>query len=208
MTLTEIQTFVKARYKETTTELDSLITSLANEAMVYFCRKARFPQMEVIAATLTTTAGTEAYALPAGFDRLIADSVRYDVTSTSSGLIIPAVNDSELEYFRSLNEGSRPLCCAIGAPASGTTFRLLLYPSFTETSKTIEYDYMKQPTALSAGANSLEIPALDYAVCYYCLKGLAEYHDDDKTARSRADRYAAEMRNHWLTATKTVSAGF
>jgi hypothetical protein len=208
MTLTEIQTFVKARYKESTTELDSLITALANEAMVYFCRKARFPQMEVLGATFTTTAGTEAYATSSNFDRLIGDSVRYDVTTSDNGTILPVANDSELEYYRALDRCSQPLACAIGAPTSGTSFRVLLYPPFTETAKVVAYDYMKQPTALSAGSNSLEVPALDYAVCYYCLKGLAEYHDDDKGAASRADRYGREMRNHWLNATKTVTAGF
>lgn len=204
MTLTEIQTFVKARYKESTTELDSLITSLANEGMTYYCRKARFPQMEVLGATFSTTAGVEAYATSANFDRMIQNSIRYDVNAASNGRIIPMVTDSELEYYRGLNETGAPLAAALAAPTSGATFRVVLYPSFTETAKVVEYDYMKLPTALSAGSNSLEVPALDYAVCYYVLKGVAEYHDDDK----RAAMFAREERNHWLTATKTVSAGF
>jgi hypothetical protein len=204
MTLTEIQTFVSTRYKESTTELNSLMTSLANEASTYFCRKARFPQMEVLGATITTTSGTEAYALASNFDRMIESSVRYDVTSTSNGRILPLVPDTELEYYRALPEGPSPMACAIGAPSSGTTYRLLVYPAFTETSKTIEYDYVKLPTSLSAGTSATEVPALDYAICYYVLKGVAEYHADDK----RAAMFASEERQHWIAATKTASPGF
>lgn len=113
MTLGDMLQFVKAQYRENMTDLDTLIKDNLNHALRKYCRKYWFPQLRENDAELTLDGGTADYYLPYNFDELIPDSVRYDVTATSAGQMLPMATASEASYYRALNEMSLPACYSI-----------------------------------------------------------------------------------------------
>lgn len=200
MTLLEIKNFVKTEFRESLSELDTLILNRANAAISFYSRLGNWRQLKVIGATITTTTA-QSYDLPATFDRLLRDSVRYDTSSTTRGRTLESINDERFEAFNALGPTGAPMACMAGPKSGSTAFQLYLLPTFTETGKTITYDYIKKPLALSANTDSTQVPELDFAVCYTIIQGLAAAHEDYEAARY----YSSEARAQYLNAVRSIA---
>lgn len=200
MTLTELRAFVNTQYRQSTSELDTVILNLANEAISHYSRRGMWRQLKGLNASITTTTA-QSYDLAADFDRLIPNSVRYDYTSTYPGRSLDDVDQDRFEAFKMLGTGGSPAVCIAG-PKSGssTVFQLHLAPVFTETGKVIKYDYMKKPAALASGSDATQVPDMDYAVCYKVLQGVAEFHKDYEGAAY----YREESKRQFVSALTTI----
>lgn len=74
--------------KGSVNDLDAMIVSDVNRAYRKLCRARTFGQLVVRGQQITTVSGTYSYVLPYPLERIINDSLRYDVTSQQPGTII------------------------------------------------------------------------------------------------------------------------
>ncbi len=100
MNYAELKQIVKSHIRENTTELDALLDLHINVSLRKFCRMASWPQLRIDDESITTTASTQTYVAPYPIERLINDSVRYDVTSAQAGYIIPITGGNETQLYR------------------------------------------------------------------------------------------------------------
>ncbi len=92
MNLGEIIDAIKSvSAKETTNDLDRFIPDAVNRAYRKLCRARTFGQLIIRGEQFTTVSDTFAYVLPYPLERIINDSLRYDVTSTMPGNIINVI---------------------------------------------------------------------------------------------------------------------
>jgi hypothetical protein len=89
MNFAEIKSFIKFQVRENTTELDPLIEQQVNLVHRKLCRLGNWPQLRVDGNTFQTVANQQHYDAPYDIERLTKDSVRYGVTSSDPGYILP-----------------------------------------------------------------------------------------------------------------------
>jgi hypothetical protein len=89
MNFAEIKSFIKSQVRENTTELDPLIEQQVNRVHRKLCRLGNWPQLRVDGNTFQTVANQQHYDAPYDIERLTKDSVRYGVTSSDPGYILP-----------------------------------------------------------------------------------------------------------------------
>lgn len=192
--LAQIRDLIKTRYRETVNDNNDLIDSYINQAYRKFCRQFRFPQLLVEGTTIASVAGTEQYTLATNFFKMAESGVRYDVTSTSQGTRLSEVSAADLQAWKLVNETSAPMVWAITAASSGSGKRIEFRPSFTETGKTIEYDYYKTPSDLVEDLDEPVVNEIEDMIVYEALVQLAIWHNDaDMAQMFRAE--AREQRN-------------
>lgn len=139
MNLAEMIEFVKLKGRINSTELNDLIKLDINRAYAQLARKRQFVELRVDDETFTTTANQRFYTAPYPITDISRDSVRYDVTSSSAGTIIRAIEGTEVQHYRagaattvrpqsiSLTSGSGTALYATGTVAvsnRGTTVTL------------------------------------------------------------------------------------
>ena len=199
-TVPQILDFCKQEYRISNTGDDDYLRSLIS--LAYLNRAKKLPWKETIVqnAAFTTATSTQFYATSTDFSRLVPNSVRYGVTSTSTGCFLPVVPFEQYEYFRGSQTSSDPgFATVVGNGGSTSGKRLMLFPSFTNSGSVVNYDYYAQPSSLSSSA-SLTVPGLGYTVAYDVLATWAMHVKDTEGQ----DRYKAMARESWSSAFQEV----
>lgn len=200
MSFTTILDFVKRqrRIPAADTQYDQFITDDINSCYQQYCRRLQQPPGHPAiraTSTITTIAGTQDYALPANFDRLIDESVQYynAALDDPSKVVLEIVNGPDAELWETLYETIDPIACRVIAGATGNERKLRLMPAFTQGSYTVSFAYWKRPATLTTGS-VLEIPELEDAVSWNALSNSYDYFRDEKSgnSQSRADLRARE----------------
>lgn len=120
--------------KETTNDLDNAIRNAVNRAYRKLCRTRTFGQLVVRGEQFTTVSGTFSYVLPYPLDRIINDSLRYDVTSQLPGTIIELRQSGGVTRTISsalYASGGQPVVASIGSgvyvesPTQGSTVSII-----------------------------------------------------------------------------------
>lgn len=152
---------VKSASRETTTEKDAFLLQVAARLYRQYVRSDDWPQTRA-SVTLTIVSGTQAYDLPADFDRFATDRVNY----LWSGSVVPALSipivprgsvaaDRRLTLWEGLNTSAGWTYPAIVAIQSGgaNTYRLFVYPIAGSSGDTIGVDYYSVPqrSAITTG---------------------------------------------------------
>lgn len=100
MNVAELTQFIKSQVRENQTELDPFIELQINLSYRKYARMALWPQLRVDDESITTVASTQTYVAPYPIEQIVPDSVRYDVTSTRAGYIIPLTSGTETMLYR------------------------------------------------------------------------------------------------------------
>lgn len=205
MTLGEIRTFVKGMDKQTTTELDTIITTMINASYRRFANRKPWRQLLVEGATFNTVAGTEFYALPVAFGRMVANSVIYDAEGAYNGRSLTFAQPEQAALYKSnyLSQ-TQPLIWSLSHATAGTGKRLQLLPIFTDTDKVVRYDYWKRPVTLVNDGDTPEVDELSDAIAYDALVQVAIYFNRDG---DMIEQYRRESESHYKAAFATIANG-
>jgi hypothetical protein len=197
-TVADIISFVKANYRLSDTSLDSFITSQINSN--YWARARLLPWRETIkSGTFTTSTTTQYYATSSDFARLVPNSIRYGVDSSSQGVGLPEILFEQYEYYRSAQTAGDPQWATLTGASSGPGKRILLFPPFTNSGSAVTYDYYATPASMSS-ASTVPVAELCDVVAYDTLADVAGYHSDDK----RRAMYQADARSKFGAAFQSV----
>lgn len=124
MNLAEIIEAIKdVSEKASTNDLDNAIRNAINRAYRKLCRTRTFGQLLVRGESFTTVADTFSYVLPYPLDRIINDSLRYDLSDTLPGVIIELRDSGDVTRTIAsalYGQGSWPATASISShPPSG-----------------------------------------------------------------------------------------
>ncbi len=200
-TLGTITDFVKNQYRVTSadTSLDTIITSFINKNLLR--RQAMVGWKEsMVSSSFTCTANQSTYATSTDFLRLVPNSVRYGITATSTGRMLPELTGEEYQYYRQTTSSADPFFVFITDASSGSAKVVKLIPQFTNGSSVVSYDYYAKPTALTASSDALRVISLGEVVAYDSLVDLAMYQDDDK----RAAYFQGQAKESWRGAFQSI----
>lgn len=204
MTRTQIVSAIKSRFKQTTTELDTLIGEWVDEAYRIITKRFGWKELIVRNTQQALTAGTTAYNLPAAFFRIVHNSVRFyytTVTTHQADLILPFVPADQAGAYEAMAQMTWPRAFTISSSATPGLKSLVVLPSFTQTGAYIVYDYYSRPDDYdTADANSVQ-DVSDYLI-YYGLARIAEYFKDP-----RLESYNALAKEHKLAIFNEISQG-
>lgn len=118
MNLGEIIDAIKSvSAKETTNDLDRFIPDAINRAYRKLCRARTFGALVIRGEQFSTVDDTFSYVLPYPLDRIINDSLRYDVTSTTPGGIVKVIKGGGVDRTISsalYPAGSYPITASLG----------------------------------------------------------------------------------------------
>lgn len=195
MTRAQIISAAKSRYKQTTTELDTLIGDWVDEGYRLVTKQFGWKEAIVRNASQALTAGTEAYNLPAAFFRMVDNSVRFyrqAYTTQQADRILPYIKDDQVGFYQSMFDVQYPLAYTISSSITAGRKSLLLLPQFTATGAYVYYDYYSRPDDYDT-ADTNNTPDLSDYLIYYTLARMAEYFEDDRF--SSYNQLAREHRN-------------
>jgi hypothetical protein len=201
--LADLRDGVKARYILTNSDLDNLIDTYINQAYRKYGRRFGWKQLYVENATLTLTAGTQTYNLPSAFWRINPDSIRYDyVSSSDPGNKLTLVQYDGLATYKLLAQASQPCACAVVDGSTGSLKAMEFFPPFTDTNKTVRYDYWASPTALTEDADDPAVDDFEEVIIYDALVQLALYHNRTE----QAQMFKGELREQLNVALQGINA--
>lgn len=190
MTRTEIISAVKLRYKQNTTELDTLIGSWVDESYRGITKQFSWKQLIVPDNSISLVAGTETYELEDDFWKIVPNSVRYypSTSATEPGCIMDEIKADQVGIYKAISNASTPRVWALTS-GSGNIPSITFLPSFSSQNAVVKYDYYSEPQEYDASDPSVE--ELSDFLVYDVLAKLAEYFNDDKSAQysDRARRY-------------------
>lgn len=204
MNLGAIRDQVKLLYHENMTDLDDMIDGLINTEYRRYASRKPWRQLLVENASFSTVAGTEFYALPANFNRMVETSVLYDVTELWNGTPLRFVTPDTAGLYKGLQSQTilRPLVFCISHASTGPNKRIQLLPVFTENDKTVQYDYWKKPSVLTADGDTPEVEELTDSIIYGALAQLARYFNAD---RATVDDYRRDAEDCYKTAFANIA---
>jgi len=107
--------------KSSTTDLDDMIRSDVNRAYRKLCRGRSFGALVVRGEQFTTVSATYKYALPYPLERIINDSLRYDVTTLQPGGIVEIRDAGSVERTLASGlypSGGWPIVASVGSGAN------------------------------------------------------------------------------------------
>lgn len=133
--------------------------------------------------TKTTTASTSAYSCPTDFRRPLG-YLRV-VTGTTS-TYYRRLELAQVQLYA--NDSSEYFYYVTGNPSAG--YKVDIHPTPTDSGLTIDYDYYKVPTALTATTSKLEMSDPYYAIYFVLWKMFSNDGDPEQ-----AQVAAAEMGN-------------
>lgn len=189
-TLGDILTFIKANGRISSTDENSLLVAQVNESYLRLARKKPWPSLRTL-GTLTTVQGQQNYNLPANFDRLYENSIRYDTGNPSpqwaQGWVLPIVSGPDAEVWEALWTRFAPGAVRI-VEGTGGLKALRLMPYFDATPVQISFVYYKKPAVLVNDADILEVTDLCEAIAWDVLNSQRAYSRDDSMMSFFADR--------------------
>lgn len=198
MTLAEIRLFVKRNYRLANTELDTVLDGNINEAWREVSRSHFWPSLLKGASFTTTTA--QSYNVAADFDQLVRNSVRYDVTSTSNGWIVPDVSANQIVLYDTYQPNTGPAAVCVRSTGTTTGKELYFSPSLQTIGLTVNYRYRKQVATMSADGDQPEELSCGEAIAWWALQTMAMYHGDDKMLPMFEARYRKALGRALMTA--------
>lgn len=181
-TLSALQTEIEA-YGFSAAAYASRITTWLNEAQRDIARKLDLPIMEND-QTLSLVNGTNSYALPATFQRLLY------VANDTADYALEIISEIEAE---SLDHNER------GAPAyyyisKGINIVLYPTPGPSNVTSTIRVHYIGLPTAMAAAGDSSGYPSdYDDALKAYALREAYAAEDDFPGSQFWGSRYTEHL---------------
>lgn len=151
--------------RETTTEKDAFLLSAASRIWQRLLRQDNWPQTRVPGFSVTLVSGTQAYDLPADFDRYAGERVNYLPVSPATwpAITLPilrkgsAMGDTQASLWEAA-ANVNPYSCPqiVGTQAGGAnTYQLVLYPLAVNSGDTITFDYYSVPqrSAITTATN-------------------------------------------------------
>lgn len=165
-------------------DLDDWIKSVINQEYRKLCSNAEYPELLVPFAAVTIASDAQSqFTLPVGLRRLVS---------------VDFAQDSTQPYWRSLTKKNvfAPSLTQ-GSPAwffqAGTS--LYLFPaSSVVTTNAIRITYFKEPTALVADGDTMEVSKLEEVVIERTLARVLRYHRDDQSVAVEANAAQTEAR--------------
>lgn len=121
MTLREMRDMIKSEGSRiSANDTDLMIDAKINQAYKGMSMRAHFPHLRVDFEQFDTVSRQDAYYLAYPIWKIAKDSVRYDVTDTSQGVIVP-LRESQTQLYRTFSGATVPGMCAITGP-TGTSY--------------------------------------------------------------------------------------
>lgn len=156
MTFADLIADVKQAVRETTTEKDAFLLSSAARKYRMLLQSDDWPQQRSVQQLASIVSGTQAYDLPADFDRFAGDRVNYTPVSGAyfNACSIPIIRKGSArgDTVASVWEGITPTISpclwprVVGIQAGGANgYQLVIYPIAGNTGDTIAYDYYSVP---------------------------------------------------------------
>lgn len=195
-TVADMLSFIKRQARITGTSEDSVLIGLINESFLRLSRQFPYSELRVV-ATFTTVSGQQNYDLPADFDRLVDDSIRFGTTGYSlPGYIVPIVADADAEIYGAIPEVAYPTAVQVVAGISAP-LALRFLPAFSATPQPVYYTYLKRPTEVTLDSDPVPVFRLAEAVCWEVMLSERMYSRDPQMIalwerRSRLARWAAQ----------------
>lgn len=177
---------VKTACRETTTEKDAYLLAAAGRIWTTLLQSDDWPQSRTTGQVVSVVSGTQAYDLPADFDRYAGDRVNY---SPLSGIAFNAYSlpilyrnstrgDTRISLWESIVSTTPALYTmpqAVGIQAGGAnTFQMILYPLAGSTGDTITFDYYSIPQRSEITTGATVVPDDLYETLFAALS--ADYY--------------------------------
>lgn len=188
-TFANLITEVDQAVRESTTEKDAFLLSSAIRTYQRLLRQDDWPQTRVPGFTITLVSGTQAYDLPADFDRYAGERVNYFIFNSAqyNAITLPILRkgSSMGDTRASLWEGvvnptpySYPQI--IGTQAGGAnTYQLVLYPLAGNSGDTIIFDYYSVPQRSAITGATVIVPDQLYETLFnYTAADYSRYIGD------------------------------
>ena len=122
MNFSELKTLIKLQLRENTTELDALIELQINMTYRKLARMALWPGLKVDDEAFATVTSQRFYALPYPFERILKDSLRYDVTSSSPGCIVPITTGTKTQLYRAMGGQNAPASVSVAGSGGAALY--------------------------------------------------------------------------------------
>lgn len=141
--------------RENTTEKNAFLLSEATRVYQRLLRQDDWPQTRVPGFTVTLVSGTQAYDLPADFDRYAGERVNYFIFNSAqyNAITLPilrkgsSMGDTRASLWEGIvNPTPYSYPQIIGTQSGGAnTYQLVLYPLAGNSGDTIIFDYYSVP---------------------------------------------------------------
>ena len=149
-------------------DLDAFIGDVINQEYRNLCENAQFPQLLVPFAALTITSNAQSvYTLPVGLRQIVAVEFSLDSTqdvwrplTLKNGFMLNLSAGNPSWYFR-----------------AGNNLHVFPYSTLT-TANALRITYYKNPTALVADGDVMEVEELEGTVIKKAIARVLRYHKD------------------------------
>lgn len=199
-TIAEMLAFIRGQARVTSTDEETVLINAINEAFLRLCRKSVIPYPGLkTSASITTITNTQNYDLPANFDRLLDDGIRYDTGNAQwpEGRLVNIVYGDSANIWEAMGRSFWPGAVTIVAGSTPGRKAIRFLPYFTDTPRTATVGYVKRPTTYTTGSDVLEVPELAEAVCLESMRTEKVYSRDPVffeylTRNAKEARWGAE----------------
>lgn len=203
-TYTDIVNFCTAYSRSVGDDFTTMLPYWINESYqrVYNRNVGGWPSQRATGTLTTTTA--QNYPLPANFQRLVDNSVRYYETTNEDGpyQILPIEVGQDAEIWESFATQTDPLACRVVSGADGNRRYLRLMPVFTNEGRYLSYAYFKKANQSLTSTTILDVPELCSAVAWDVMANNQTFFRDMKNGA--INYYAQKYEEAYKTALRTT----